>query len=65
MAARDEAECVNAMWIRTLHNDPNFRFRTWAAAPKVRSVPGGKKARRNGGGGGGSGEVIGGLVSGG
>lgn len=40
MAERDETEMVNAAWIRTLHNEPTFR---WAAAvvpcPVLRSGP--------------------------
>ena len=69
MAARDAAECVNALWVRTLHNDPNFRFATWEAAPRIRSVAkrsDNKRGRRGGGGGGGGGDnsgvVVGGLV---
>jgi hypothetical protein len=67
MAARDETELVNALWIRTLNNDPTFKFWTWEGAPKVRQVQ-----RKKGGGGGdkrgrrseGGGVVIGNLVSG-
>jgi hypothetical protein len=61
MAARDDDEVVNAAWIRTLHNDPNYRFSTWGTAPKVRHVKSVKRAesvaaqRRGGGGSGGDG----------
>ncbi|GBF91497.1 tRNA pseudouridine synthase, mitochondrial-like [Raphidocelis subcapitata] len=62
MAVRDDDEMVNAAWIRTLHNDPNFRFSTWDATPKVRHVKSVKRAesvaaQRHGGGGGGGGEA--------
>jgi hypothetical protein len=38
MAARDEAEMVNAQWIRTLHNEPTFRCSTRGCAARL-SVP--------------------------
>ncbi|KAI8468204.1 MAG: pseudouridine synthase [Monoraphidium minutum] len=38
MAVRDEAEMVNALWIRTLHNEPVFRFAAWERAPRVRQM---------------------------
>lgn len=38
MAERDERDLVNALWIRTLHNEPAFGFRTWESQPKIRQV---------------------------